>query len=70
MASTTDKGVNMMALEIEIPEANDPEWQTEQLRVIASKLDEIKEMGVSDKAYDQILVIEAHIEALREYSGY
>lgn len=62
--------MNVLLEEIEIPESNDPEWQIEQLRVIASRLDEIKDMGVSDEAYEQILVIEARVEALREYSGY
>lgn len=62
--------MNALLEEIEIPESNDPEWQIEQLRVIASRLDEIKEMRVSDEAYEQILVIEARVEALREYSGY
>lgn len=60
----------MLSEEIKIPEANDPEWQIEQLRVISSRLDGIKEMGVSDEAYERILAIEAHVEALREYSGY
>ena len=59
-----------MREEIEIPESNEPEWQIEQLRVIASRLDELREMEVSEEAYEQILVIEAHVEALREYSGY
>lgn len=59
-----------MLHEIEIPEFNDPDWQIEQLRIISQHVESLKEMGIDEVAYDELLAIEAHIEALREYSGY
>lgn len=59
-----------MLTEIEIPEFNDLEWQIEQLRVVSQHIENLKDMGVDDVAYEELLIIEAHIEALREYSGY
>ncbi|MCG7367387.1 hypothetical protein MHZ90_14785 [Pantoea sp. ACRSH] len=59
-----------MLQEIEIPEFNDPEWQIEQLRIISGCIERIKELNIDEAAYIELLVIEAHIEALREYSGY
>lgn len=60
----------MKVEEIEIPESNDPEWQIEQLRIIYRHIENLKDMGVDEVAYDELLIIEAHLEALREYSGY
>lgn len=56
--------------EIEIPESNDPEWQTQQLRTIYRSIQNLKEMNIDEVAYEELLVMEAHIEALQEYSGY
>lgn len=59
-----------MLREIEIPEFNDPDWQIEQLRVISQHVETLKEMGIDEVAYDELLAIGAHLEALREYSWY
>ncbi|MDU3074929.1 MAG: hypothetical protein E7B29_01150 [Mixta calida] len=59
-----------MLQEIEIPESNDPDWQVEQLRIICRSIENLKEMNIDEVAYEELLVMEAHIEALREYSGY
>lgn len=59
-----------MLREIEIPEFNDHDWQIEQLRVISQHVETLKEMGIDEVVYDELLAIEAHIEALRQYSGY
>jgi hypothetical protein len=59
-----------MLPEIEIPEFNDPDWQIEQLRLISKHIENLKDMSVDEVAFDELLAIEAHVEALREYSGY
>lgn len=59
-----------MLQEIEIPESEDIHWQQEQLRIIAKSIENMKEMNIDEVAYEELLVMEAHIEALREYSGY
>lgn len=62
--------MNVLIEEIEIPEFNDPGWQMEQLRIISQHVEGLKEMGIDEVAYEELLVIEARVEALREYSGY
>lgn len=60
----------IMAREIEIPESYDAEWQIEQLRIISNHIENLKDMGVDEVAYEELLIVESHVEALREYSGY
>lgn len=56
--------------EIEIPEENDIDWQIEMLRKLSRIIENVKDMEIEDCAYEELLIAEAHVEALREYSGY
>lgn len=57
-----------MAMDIEIPDSFDPEWQQTMLRQLAGNIEALKER---DDDPDELLIdCEEIIEALREYSGY